>query len=53
MSLVAVIAFVYGPIYTWFIGIWLGLVGTYGQLIGGILGMPFAWLSNLIFPFGL
>jgi hypothetical protein len=52
MSLVAIIAVV-GPIAAWLGGIYLGLVNAYGQTIGGILGLPFGWLSYLFYPFGL
>jgi hypothetical protein len=51
MSLLAVIAV--GPIGAWLAGIYGALLNGYGQLIGGILGIPFGWLYYLIFPFNL
>jgi hypothetical protein len=51
MFLLAVIAL--GPISSWLVGTWTGLWNTYGQLIGGILGIPFLQLFALFFPFNL
>jgi hypothetical protein len=53
MSLFAVIGYTVGPIGLWLIGIFGQLINTYGQTIGGVLGIPIWYLYALILPFGL